>query len=281
MPSRNEETSGGLWAAANKPRAKLRKLKRKLGKNYGHLTRQIKLRASPASLIVANALIGEDRYVLSRTQRAKLLTQAGLDQVIWICTNALESTLPGSGAIPKNVITFSRPEWTLPRLVDHPTFEFIEEVVGEGRKCRETTLYQGLKAGRQPVRQCTINGTKQWIRITTETQLERYFERCLWLAESIREHGLLPLGLSKAFADTTSAGGADREIRVGIDSNGKFFHCRYGRHRLAIAKTLAISHVPVEIEIYLWRLLAQLRDQIGSNDAEAPIWCRPRRDRAS
>lgn len=77
MPSRNEETSGGLWAAANKPRAKLRKLKRKLGKNYGHLTRQIKLRASPASLIVANALIGEDRYVLSRTQRAKLLDSGG------------------------------------------------------------------------------------------------------------------------------------------------------------------------------------------------------------
>jgi hypothetical protein len=168
-------------------------------------------------------------------------------RVCWLQASCLNRTLIGPGRNPKSFITFREPERRVAQFCEHPTFVFIKEIIGEQRAYTDTTLYARMMAGRRIVRQFSVDGRKRWTRVTTEADFVRYYNRYVALAEDIRQRGLLTIN-SEGAAPLNQRYGQDHEIRVGIDANGNFLHCRYGRHRLSIAKVLGVERVPVVVD---------------------------------
>ena len=224
-----------------------RRLKKRLEKKVKVWQKSAELHLPPVATLCANLFIGFDRYRLHEVQRERFKASAELDGPFWLRASNLDLTMIGRGRNPSNVITFRGPEKKLSKLADHPTFGFVDEIVREKRPYKETTLFTGLLAGRRMTRQYSVNGKKHWRLIETESDFVQYYEHCLALAESIKVNGLHAIN-SKDGARFTKSHGDDDEIRVGIDANGKFLHCRFGRHRLAIAKTIGIEFVPVAID---------------------------------
>ena len=224
-----------------------RRIKKRVKKKIKVWRELAELHSPPVAIIGANLLVGDDRYRLRSVQRERFKATAELDGPFWLRASSLELTMIGSGRNPSNVIIFRGPERKLSRLADHPTFGFVDETVREKRPYKETTLYAGLLTGLRMTRQHSVNGNKRWSLIETEADFVRYYEHCLALAESIRDNGLFAIS-SKEAAPFAERHGEDGEIRVGIDADGKFLHCRYGRHRLAIASVIGIEYVPVAID---------------------------------
>lgn len=136
-----------------------------------------------------------------------------------------------------------------------PTYQFISEIVLEGRPSHQTTLYSKLVAGRDGEEQPRKDRRRS---ISTASDFEAYYNSCLDLIDSIRVHGLVDVEnnggplvekLRQIRSVWPNRAGEPNATTIGlaICDDGALIHFTKGHHRLAIAQALDIGSVPIAI----------------------------------
>jgi hypothetical protein len=96
------------------------------------------------------------------------------------------------------------------------------------------------------------------LMLNTEERIDDYFNRFVALFESIQAHGVLPIGsltapLAKQFRPSAArrwkTQWGERDIGVALGPDGELVLLPGGKHRLAVATVLKISHVPVQVRM--------------------------------
>jgi hypothetical protein len=143
-------------------------------------------------------------------------------------------------------------KWLRP-IATTPVYREVETLLRAGKDFRTTAHFQKLKLhmemGRPPIR--------NEIPLDTLEKLEAYGESVLRLAASIKKAGVLRRSESGIEQMTANADAArplwvevkESEIGAAILANGTIARLGPGHHRIAAAKLVGVSSVPVEIRL--------------------------------
>jgi hypothetical protein len=162
--------------------------------------------------------------------------------------------------VPLSIIQNELPDWLT--IDDHPchTLEFfiahhqlaplmqpakylslskqIEALVNADWQAKNTSAYQTLLADAN-----TQPHTRHKVRLDNEAKIQAYFDKIKSLYHSIKTKGL------QVHRVGNQANFRGSPIHVGIDADGHLFKLPSGKHRLAIAKILALTSVPVVVSM--------------------------------
>jgi hypothetical protein len=131
----------------------------------------------------------------------------------------------------------------------------MRKLVLHGANFRELRFYRrmadSIAAGR-PIR-------RNRLEIGSATALANYFDRYLTLIADIRDHGYRP-------ADRSAPSGREAALAIGPD--GALLRCLRGHHRFAIAATLGLASIPIEIRLIHFRWLDRRAAQEGCDRFE-------------
>lgn len=186
-----------------------------------------------------NIAAGQDVIAVKQRASDEFCKKEGLSRTLWLPARCLTRSVTGRKRRRSHLVSFSH--LNIIALGDHPTFQFIQETVAQGRELRETTLYdEAIRRGQQVRRQASEGGVKIRVPLADEDQLALYRDRCLRLADSIRANGVVDVQ-SPEGRGFVEADGLDGNIMVTIDDGGSILHYRRGRHRLAIAAVLGLD----------------------------------------
>lgn len=116
------------------------------------------------------------------------------------------------------------------------------------------------------------------IALDTIDKLDSYFKYYLALIDDIEKNGILPhsdLGLRDQtghrhrWTRTLWQDLAERDIGVAINANGRLVRHTSGKHRMAIALSLDLPRIPVEIRLVHARWLQRQSEKLGLSPKEA------------
>ena len=147
---------------------------------------------------------------------------------------------------------------SLDELDPRSVFIFIDEILLRGLSVEQTSLYRMALAGYNIRRRIGREG--ELLQLVRYEDFESYYKRCLLLAESIAKHGVLDIDRAPADLMTRN----EKNVRILIREDGALYHYRRGKHRLAIARALGISMMPVDIycnSLAGWRACRRLTTQ--------------------
>lgn len=109
----------------------------------------------------------------------------------------------------------------------------LREILIDGRNYRETVRYRNL------VSQLESSGRTRFPRCESRAEIDAYFEGLYQLADAMRRDGYRP----------SNETGAEGDIHVRVDRQGRLLKCGQGTHRLALARILGVSRVLVEVDL--------------------------------
>jgi hypothetical protein len=147
-------------------------------------------------------------------------------------------------------------------LSDSPIHIETIELVAADLDFSRTRSYRELLARARAGRPLTRNG----VTLSTVDAIEAYFHYCADLIASVREHGVKPrnemhcVGMplfKHRKARPPGLNEVERDIGVAINGNGQLIRHLGGKHRTAIAQTLRLPRVPVEVRLVHVRWLAR------------------------
>ena len=205
----------------------------------------------PASKLAINATFNRNLLGLSWREHLQLVSQAKIARSIWVPSSRMQAKVlrPRSPYVKRqamranfvrvskfNLVNFYSLE-TAP-LSQVRTFRFIQEIIGENKPYDQTSLYASIMRGAPLTRYLTSDmdpAQMQKLPIGSEAEFQKYYERCLALAESIQQNGLQESEFEI------------QAICVAIDKGGRFLHLAKGNHRLAIALCLGLDRIPVRV----------------------------------
>ncbi|MGH8820587.1 MAG: methyltransferase [Rhodoferax sp.] len=173
------------------------------------------------------------------------------DHVLWLSPDRirLHTNLRTNGAPPKpadrvfglsSKIQVAGGDWDLGGIdfEELEAFKSIKAHMTEGTEWRQTGFYREILADIEA-------GTPQW-GCHNAADLDRRCEYIDSVIASVRRYGLLAHKDVGPAQDAT--GGFSDEIEVNVGRDGEFLF-QDGRHRLAIAKILGLTRIPVKIRV--------------------------------
>jgi hypothetical protein len=194
-------------------------------------------------LVLVNALAQRNIFHLTEDEADAWWSAAGLRRTLWIDSAAIKKKVARKQKRDRNRgINFAPPGPMIP-IEQHPIFLFVDEVVRQGAKYQDTTLYRSIQHGSTSPALHVGPGART--RLGSDADFEAYSSKCLALADSIARHGVIDVHSPEWARLQTEPG--ERNINVYIDDDGQVAHYTCGKHRLAVAKALNISRLPVEV----------------------------------
>jgi hypothetical protein len=201
---------------------------------------------------VVNSAFASDLFTLSRD---RLMLRIGVDSVYWISPSILTRSLQKTN---NSFIIFADFTPKIGAFESHATSVFIDEILKEGKKAEETTLYRQVVDGVAVRRYLEGGNAVVKSQLTSADALNAYYERCMRLAEHIAKNGVIDVHSARGKRELYDSKNDDN-IGIGIDPEGGLMHYRKGHHRLAISRVLSIASVPVSLQlisgIYLSRFI--------------------------
>ena len=135
-----------------------------------------------------------------------------------------------------------------------PVHREMTELVQADLKFRETSCYarlcRAVTKGRAKLRSGVL--------LTTIEQVDEYFDYCVHLARSIRDHGILSRQAVRRHDRAILTGrrqwlrsleAAERDIGIAIGRDGSLVRHLGGKHRTALAQALGCASIPVEVRL--------------------------------
>jgi hypothetical protein len=149
-----------------------------------------------------------------------------------------------------------------------PVHQEITALIAADLDYRKTYYYR--RQGRRISQGSPI--FRNGLALSTRADLDAYYEYCIALIESAREHGIVPRGrighfaalalkhrrVRPALVDRT-----ERNIGVAINEDGELVRHLGGKHRTAIAQTLGLATMPVELQLVHVGWLAKEMQRTG------------------
>ena len=189
---------------------------------------------------------------VSRIQKAGNWHLPPADQILWLPPERIQvhTNLRHDGQViePRNAVfgndfaqnSVHGGDWDIGgiRFADLSAFKAIKERIESAKAWRDTEYFReslkDIEAGR------ALWGCR------TAIELDARFDYVDRLIDSVKQHGVLPQTEVTALHD--ASGRHSDEIEVNIGRNGEFLF-QDGRHRLAIAKVLGLTRVPVKVRV--------------------------------
>jgi hypothetical protein len=197
---------------------------------------------SPAQKLRLNLNAGREIASLNRKEMRQIRREI-LPRTFWIPPCAVKHIyLPVPNV--KEVVTFSDLQAHVVPIRQQITFNFIHQIIAQRRPYQETDLFQFWKSGATLYRYTNkIGEIKEGTALTSESDFERYYQRCLDLAASMSTHGVLDVSGNVQ----VGVGEKDKNCTIAIDDFGQLVHFTLGKHRLAIAQELGLEQMPVSV----------------------------------
>ena len=139
-------------------------------------------------------------------------------------------------------------------LARSPVHREMSELVAADLEFKETQSYRNMLAGAHAARPVRRNG----VTLAGRAEIDAYFRYCVELIRSMRKHGVVPRRdfgnfgrrwLKHRDARPADREGAERDIGIAINADGELIRHLGGKHRTAIAQTLRLPTVPVEVRL--------------------------------
>jgi hypothetical protein len=177
----------------------------------------------------------------------------------WICPKRIDRNLRWPEKA--NLLFFFEEGGYLSPFPQHSSARFIREILND-TPMEETTAYRRMSADQKKQSHIWKDGKRMQIRLDKHENMVAYFDKCQALIQSVRQHGVKCIEPHQEISDGNWH--RDKNIGVAITDEGEIAHFRRGHHRLAIAQSLALKSVPVDVllisakfirrSVPLWRL---------------------------
>lgn len=144
-----------------------------------------------------------------------------------------------------------------------PIHREVSELIAADLDFRATRAYEVLCRAAGQGKPARRNGRD----LASADQIDAYFQYCVDLIESIREHGIVPRGefrngswLKHRKVRPPAIDSAERDVGVAINMDGELVRHLGGKHRTAIAQSLKLSTIPVELRmVHVGWLIQEMR----------------------
>jgi hypothetical protein len=133
-----------------------------------------------------------------------------------------------------------------------PIHREITELIGADLDFRATRAYEVLHRAAREGKPARRNGRN----LASTDQIDAYFRYCMDLIESMQAHGVVPRAefrnvrwFKHRRVRPAAIDSVERDVGVAINRDGELIRHLGGKHRTAIAQSLKLSTIPVELRM--------------------------------
>jgi hypothetical protein len=207
---------------------------------------------NPIAKLRMNTLFAKNLVALSLEEKDYVVKIADLDR-FYVSAELLSQTSKLNGKKDRywlNVVNYT--PISSRAIMEHDTYIFLTEILVDGKPWNETRLFRDIVSGRTIYRSINDNGVwKKHVKIDNPRAFYSYYVNSLDLIRSIEQNGYIDVRHGDPYLlerFRSSQGGLASPVNLAIDHQGMLMHHTRGHHRIAIAKLLQISRLPVSVE---------------------------------
>lgn len=207
---------------------------------------------NPIAKLRMNVLFAKNLFALSLEEKDCAVRILDLDR-FYVCADRISQTSllkVNKDRYWLNLVNYT--PITSRAITKNNTYIFIKEILAEGKAWNETSLYKEVMSGRTIYRSINDDGVwRKHVKVDNPKAFYSYYVNSMDLIRSIEKSGYIDVrhGDPDLIERCRSAqGGLASPVSLAIDNQGTLMHHTRGHHRMAIAKVLRLSRLPVSVE---------------------------------